>query len=96
MKEAKLEQTAPLRSAQKAAELISNNFGVEEHQIALTLGSGWAKAAEQIGETVAEIQADQVPGFGSSGIPGHTGTIRSIRMPNGNHALVFGCQDPLL
>jgi purine-nucleoside phosphorylase len=62
------------------------------YDIALTLGSGWAKAADLIGETVAEIPADEVPGFSASGIPGHTGTIRSVRLPNGKHALVLGAR----
>ncbi len=60
--------------------------------MALTLGSGWAKAAELIGETVAEVPADEVPGFSASGIPGHTGTIKSIRLPNGKNALVLGAR----
>jgi len=66
--------------------------GIERHDIALTLGSGWAKAADLIGETIAEIPAGDVPGFASSGVPGHTGTIRSIKMPNGKHALVIGAR----
>lgn len=75
-----------------ASELLHQRTGVEEHEIALTLGSGWAKAADLIGETVAEIPAVEVPGFHKSGIPGHTGTIKSIRLPNGKHALVLGAR----
>jgi purine-nucleoside phosphorylase len=67
-------------------------LGFESIEIALTLGSGWAKAADLIGETIAEIPADEVPGFKASGIPGHTGTIRSVRLPNGKHALVLGAR----
>ena len=44
------------------------------------------------GETIAEIPAGDVPGFASSGVPGHTGTIRSIKMANGKHALVIGAR----
>jgi purine-nucleoside phosphorylase len=76
----------------QAAQTIRTLTDVLSHDIALTLGSGWAKAADLIGETVAEIPADDLPGFSASGIPGHTGTIRSIRLPSGKHALVLGAR----
>jgi purine-nucleoside phosphorylase len=76
----------------EAASVIAHATGVAHHDMALTLGSGWGKAADLIGETVAEIPADKVPGFSASGIPGHTGTIRSVRLPNGKHALMMGAR----
>lgn len=81
--------------AAKSASEIASRSKVPKHEIALTLGSGWAKAANLIGETVAEIPADEVPGFDSSGISGHTGTIRSIRLPNDKHVLVLGARTHL-
>lgn len=78
--------------ASEAASVIQQKTGIGQHDIGLTLGSGWAHAADLIGETVAEIPADEVPGFSASGIPGHTGTIRSIRLPGGTHALVLGAR----
>lgn len=78
--------------ASLAAEVVAGRTKTDHHDIALTLGSGWAKAADFIGETVAEITADEVPGFSASVIPGHTGTIRSVRLPNGRHALVLGAR----
>ena len=75
-----------------AAERISRLSKIPQHDIALTLGSGWAKAADLLGETVAELDASSIPGFSPSGVPGHTGTIRSILMPNGKHALVIGAR----
>ena len=78
--------------ASEAASVIQQKTGISQHHIGLTLGSGWAHAADLIGETVAEIPADEVPGFSASGIPGHTGTIRSIRLPGGTHALVLGAR----
>lgn len=77
---------------QAAGKKITSASGVKQHHIALTMGSGWAKAADLIGESVAEIPADEVPGFEASGIPGHTGTIRSIALPNGKYALVLGAR----
>ena len=79
-------------AAASAAQFIGDATGVQEHQVALTLGSGWARAADLIGETVADIPADQVPGFASSRVPGHIGKIRSIRMENGKFALVIGAR----
>lgn len=75
-----------------AADTIRKLSGVQEHAIALTLGSGWAKAADLLGERVAEISANDVPGFSKSSIPGHVGTLTSIRLPSGKHALVIGAR----
>ena len=80
------------RLASEAAELIAKQSGVSAHEIALNLGSGWAKAADLLGETVWEIPASQVPGFSSSGIPGHSGLLRSVMLSNGKHALVVGAR----
>ncbi|KAM9863459.1 purine-nucleoside phosphorylase [Leucobacter sp. BZR 635] len=82
----------PQALAAEAAAVIADLTGVAQHDIALTLGSGWGKAADSIGETVAVITADQVPGFHASGVPGHPGTLRSVRMPNGKHALIIGAR----
>ena len=78
--------------ALQAATEIWRRTGINRFDIALTLGSGWAKAAELIGETVSEVDASEVPGFFASGVPGHTGTIKSIALPNGKHALVIGAR----
>ncbi len=81
--------------ARLAADEIAVATGVERHVMALTLGSGWAKAADLIGATVAEIPAEVIPGFKASAIPGHRGTIRSIALPNDEHALVIGARTHL-
>ncbi|GAB3384824.1 purine-nucleoside phosphorylase [Humibacter soli] len=82
----------PFEIARVAVEQIALRSGVERHDIALTLGSGWGKAADLIGETVATIPATDIPGFSRSAVPGHVGTIRSVRLPNGKHALVLGAR----
>jgi purine-nucleoside phosphorylase len=78
--------------ALQASKEIRRQTGINSFDIALTLGSGWAKAAELVGETVSEIDASEVPGFSASGVPGHTGTIKSIALPNGKHALIIGAR----
>ncbi|MFD1720887.1 purine-nucleoside phosphorylase [Amnibacterium endophyticum] len=85
-------ETPPTAVAQLAAAELVRRTGVERHDIALTLGSGWGRAAERLGEIVARVPADEVPGFTASGIPGHSGQLTSIRLANGLHALVIGAR----
>ena len=82
----------PFEVAARAAADIARLSGIEKHDIALTLGSGWGKAAELIGETVATIAATDVAGFSKPALEGHVGTLRSIRTPNGKHVLVIGAR----
>ena len=82
----------PFAVAEQAAADIARLTGVERHDIALTLGSGWGRAAELIGETVAEVPATSVTGFTASAVSGHTGSIRSVLLPDGRHALVIGAR----
>ena len=82
----------PAALAAEAASAIARLTGVERHDIALTLGSGWGKAADVIGETVAVVPAEEVPGFHVSGVPGHSGTLRSVRLASGKHALIIGAR----
>lgn len=82
----------PFEIAQEAANQIAKISGIAKHDIALTLGSGWAKAADLIGETVSEIPGNEIIGFSKPAVVGHVGTIRSIRLPNGKHALVIGAR----
>ncbi|MGO1538706.1 MAG: purine-nucleoside phosphorylase [Leucobacter sp.] len=81
--------------AAESAEIIARLTGVARHDIALTLGSGWGRTAELIGEKVAEVPADQVPGFHPSNVAGHRGTLTSIRLPSGHHALIIGARTHL-
>jgi purine-nucleoside phosphorylase len=82
----------PFTVAAQAAERIADITGVARHDIALTLGSGWGRAAELIGETVATIPATEIPGFSKPALEGHVGTLRSVLLPSGKHALVIGAR----
>lgn len=82
----------PFEVAAQAAADIARLTGVEQHDIALTLGSGWGKAADIIGETVATIPATEVTGFSKPALEGHVGTLRSIRTPGGKNVLVIGAR----
>lgn len=85
-------QANPFEIASQAASQLAEKTGVGSHRIALTLGSGWAKAADLIGETVAEIPATEIVGFSSPAVEGHVGTLRSVKLHDGSHALVIGAR----
>lgn len=82
----------PVDVAKAAASTIAELSGVPHHDIALTLGSGWAKAAELMGETVWEAPATDVPGFSRPAVVGHVGTLRSVALPSGKKALIIGAR----
>ena len=82
----------PFAVAREAASIIAQKSGISSHDIGLTLGSGWGKAADLLGETVSEIPAEDLPGFSRSGVPGHSGIIRSIELPGQKYALVVGAR----
>ncbi|WP_431071682.1 purine-nucleoside phosphorylase [Microbacterium phyllosphaerae] len=82
----------PFEVAADAAADIARLTGVEKHDIALTLGSGWGKAADIIGETIATVPATEVTGFSKPALEGHVGTLRSIRTPDGKNVLVIGAR----
>jgi purine-nucleoside phosphorylase len=86
------DEPSPYDLAQQAAARIADLTGVARHDIALVLGSGWLPAAEMLGETIAEIDATDVPGFAAAAVVGHSGKIRSVTMPSdegGRQLLVF-------
>lgn len=82
----------PFDIARQAAVQLAEATGVERHDIALTLGSGWAKAADLIGETIATVPATGIVGFSRPALAGHVGTLRSVLLPDGRRALVIGAR----
>ncbi len=74
--------------AQEAADALARLTGVDHHDIALVLGSGWLPAVDALGEATAEISTTDLPGFHAAGVAGHSGKIRSIRSGEKN-LLVF-------
>jgi purine-nucleoside phosphorylase len=82
----------PFEIARTAAAQIAAITGVDQHDIALTLGSGWGKAADLIGETTHTIPAQEITGFSAPALEGHVGTLRSVLLPSGKRALVIGAR----
>jgi purine-nucleoside phosphorylase len=81
--------TDPYALAQEAAGRLRELTGLERHDIALVMGSGWVPAADMLGETVAEVPVTDLPGFHAAAVQGHSGTLRSVRIGADKHALVF-------
>ncbi len=83
--------TDPFAVAEAAAAVVRDRTGVERHDVALVLGSGWGQTGDRIGETLATIENTDVPGFGKAAVAGHTGTMRSVAIGDtGRRALVYG------
>ncbi len=72
-----------------AAAQIAARTGVATHEVAVVLGSGWAVAADGLGEVVADIPVTDLPGFAVPGVLGHVPTVRSVRTPEGRAVLVL-------
>jgi purine-nucleoside phosphorylase len=86
----------PRAAASAAAGRIKEQTGVDRHDVALVLGSGWAGALDLLGETLAEIPQTDVPGFPPPAVTGHVGVIRSVRIADTDRrALFFGARTHL-
>ena len=80
--------SSPGELAAAAAQALSRDSGIDRYDVAVVLGSGWLPAADRLGETLAEVGAEDLPGFVAPAVPGHAGRIRSLRAGD-RHALVF-------
>jgi purine-nucleoside phosphorylase len=78
----------PYSLARDAAMALASATGVERHDVAVILGSGWVPAADALGTTVADIEASSLPGFRPPAADGHHGRIRSVNV-EGTPVLVF-------
>lgn len=74
----------------EAAAAIAQRTGVDAHDIAVVLGSGWRPAADVIGECETEIPFAELPGFTTPGAVGHGGTIRSLKIGDKNVLVLLG------
>ena len=75
--------TDPTELSTAAAAALAQRTGVAAHEVAVVLGSGWRPAADVIteaGALVAEVPMAELPGFRPPAVPGHGGTIRSVRL----------------
>ena len=69
----------PQAAARDAAAALAAATGVDRHDVALVMGSGWVPAADLLGETVSEVALTDLPGFPPPAVQGHSGKLRSVR-----------------
>jgi purine-nucleoside phosphorylase len=65
----------PAASATRVAALT----GVDTHDVAVVLGSGWSAAADEIGTTLAEVPLPDLGGLPPPTVTGHQALVRSQR-----------------
>lgn len=74
--------------AQAAAAAIRDRTGVDGHDVAVSLGSGWAPAVAALGDPVAVVPMAELPGFVPPTAAGHGGEVLSLRVVD-HRVLVF-------
>jgi purine-nucleoside phosphorylase len=79
----------PFAAAARAADALAAATGVEGHDVAVVLGSGWRPAADQLGDLQTEVATTDLPGFPASTVAGHSGHVRSVVTAGGARVLVF-------
>jgi purine-nucleoside phosphorylase len=81
---------SPGELAADAAAVLRERTGVERHDVALVLGSGWLPAVDALGEATAELRTTDLPGFAPPAVAGHAGRIRSVRAGDRNLLVFLG------
>ena len=79
----------PFDLAAEAATVLAERTGVNRHQAAVVLGSGWAAAADELGDVVADVELADLPGFPAPTVAGHRNLARSVRVGD-SAVLVLG------
>jgi purine-nucleoside phosphorylase len=75
-------------SATVAARRWAELTGVERHDVALVMGSGWVPAADALGPPEVEVAVIDLPGFLPPAVAGHAGRLRSLQV-GGRRVMVF-------
>src|SRR5687768_1476784 len=65
-------------AAAQAAAALAEATGVDKHDVAVVLGSGWRPAADLLGAPTHELAIGELPGFVRPAVAGHGGTLRSV------------------
>jgi purine-nucleoside phosphorylase len=74
-----------------SAARLAAATGVDRHDVAVVLGSGWKPAAETLatrGKLLAEVSFAELGGFPETTVPGHVPTVRSVEV-GGRRLLLF-------
>jgi len=84
-----MQEQDPYELAAEAAKVLAKATGVENHDVVLVLGSGWAAAADGLGDVVADVGLDELPGFPAPTVLGHRNLARSLKVGD-KSVLVLG------
>ncbi len=80
--------TEPFAAAAASAARLAKLTGVDGHDVAVVLGSGWLPAADALGRPHAEVPVTELGGFPAPTVPGHAGVVRSVPVAD-RRVLVF-------
>ncbi|BBX39934.1 purine-nucleoside phosphorylase [Mycobacterium simiae] len=75
-----------MRIARQAAQVIRERTGVDRHDVAIVLGSGWSPALAELGRATVVLAQAELPGFAPPRAAGHPGELLSVRI--GDHRVM--------
>ncbi len=81
--------TDPYGLAREAGAAICERFGIAALDTAFVLGSGWAAAADDLGQPVGSCELADLPGFARPTVRGHGGALRVVTTAAGRTAGIF-------
>ena len=78
--------------AREAAARLAARTGVDRHDVAVVLGSGWRPAADVLGpvDSSTELPMAELPGFVPPTAIGHGGTVRSVAVGDRRVLVLLG------
>jgi purine-nucleoside phosphorylase len=76
--------------AAEAAATLAKQTGVDTHDVAVVLGSGWRPAADELGTPEFELPVADLPGFTAPTVMGHGGTLRSLTVGDKRVLILLG------
>jgi purine-nucleoside phosphorylase len=79
----------PYALAKIAGAAILEQFGIPQLDIAFVLGSGWAAAADDLGEPIGSCELTELPGFEPPTVIGHGGVLRIVSGAANKIAAIF-------
>ena len=80
----------PYAAARASAAKLAELSGQAEHDVAVVLGSGFAPAADALGQPDVELALDLLGGFPRPTVSGHAGMARSVRIGQLRVLLLLG------
>lgn len=77
------------RGTERPADAVGAGLGCGAFDAVVVMGSGWAAAADLLGDTRSEMAVADAPGLTPPVADGHVASIRHVRTAAGRDVLVF-------